>query len=130
MRWTMPEMLAELRLRGWDPATTPLIGSPQAWEGVPPSAAQIREQTAAFCAYGAQSIIAFTWRNFPPTGPKAEPELANSPSMRAGLSEGMQDCRQIWSTNSGSISRDARTIAVPPRVRPVPLASAGAEAVQ
>jgi hypothetical protein len=124
MQWTMPEMLAELRLRGWNPATTPVIGAPQAWEGVPPTAAQVRQQTAAFCAYGAQAIIAFTWRNFPPTGPKAQPELANSPDMRAGLSQGMRDCRRTWSTNSGSVSRGARSIIVPPKIRPMPLPTA------
>jgi len=124
MQWTMPVMLAELRLRGWDPATTPVIGSPQAWEGVPPTAAQVAEQTAAFCAYGAQSIVAFTWRNFPPTGPQAEPELENSPEMRAGLEAGMQDCRRIWADDGGTVSRGARTVRVPPRIRPVPLASA------
>jgi hypothetical protein len=49
MHWTMPAMLSALRQHGWNSALTPLIGSPQTWEGVPPTAQQVRTQTAAFC---------------------------------------------------------------------------------
>jgi hypothetical protein len=100
MAWTMPAMEAAMAQHGWSSAATPLIGSPQAWEGTPPTAAQIRRQSDAFCADGAVDIIAFTWDNFASTGPRAEPELANSPSMRAGLSGGVQDCQSIWSGGS------------------------------
>lgn len=92
----LPVMLGDLRAHGWNQAQTPLLGSPQTWEGTPPTAAQVREQTAAFCSSGAVSIVAFSWHNFPSSGPNAEPELANSNDMRAGLSAGVQDCQQIW----------------------------------
>jgi hypothetical protein len=97
MKLVMPLMLTDLRAHGWDPAQTPLLGTPQTWAGIPPTAAQVRLQTSAFCSFGAQSIIAFTWHNFMATGPNASPELANDAGMRAGLSQGMQDCQHIWS---------------------------------
>jgi hypothetical protein len=77
-----------------------LIGSPQAWEGTPPTAAQIRRQSDAFFADGAVDIIALTWHNLASTGPKALPELADRADLRSGLSEGVQDCESIWSGGS------------------------------
>jgi len=90
MTRVLPVMLGALRARGWDSSL--LIGAPQAWEGVPPSAAQLEQQTAAFCKAGATAITAFTWDNFS----DGEPELANSPQLRAGLSAGVKDCQSIW----------------------------------
>jgi hypothetical protein len=86
----LPVMLGALRAREWNSSL--LIGAPQAWEGVPPSAAQVEQQTAAFCKAGAKAITAFTWDNFS----DGEPELANSPQLRAGLSAGLRDCQSIW----------------------------------
>lgn len=112
MAWTLPAMIAGLREHGWNPATTPLIGSPQAWEGTPPTAAQIAAQTTAFCAYGAQSIIAFAWHNFPSSGPLAEPELADSADMRRGLVTGVQACRRIWARQAKTGPRTGARVAL------------------
>ena len=53
---------------------------------VRPAQSHLREQTEAFCRAGAQSIIAFTWRNFSPLG--SQKELSNDATLRAGLVEG------------------------------------------
>lgn len=94
MKSLMPFLLGALRRHGWDPAREPLFGTPMAWGSVAPTESQLRTQTAAFCDAGAQSIIAFTWENFPPAGDLRE--LANDADLRAGLVEGLKDCRAVW----------------------------------
>lgn len=94
MKSLMPFMLSALRRHGWDPAREPLFGTPMAWGATPPTESQLREQTGAFCGAGAESIIAFTWANFSPLGSVSE--LSNDASLRAGLVEGLKDCRTIW----------------------------------
>ena len=94
MKSLMPVMLDALRRHGWNPARELLFGTPMTWGSIPPSAIEVRTQTAAFCRAGAQSIIGFTWANFPPSGPVRE--LSNDADLRAGLVEGLNDCHSDW----------------------------------
>lgn len=98
MNRLMPFLLGALRRHGWDPAREPLFGTPMAWGSLAPTVSQLRTQTAAFCGAGAQSIVAFTWANFPPPG--ALRELANDARLRAGLVEGLKACQGIWNRGS------------------------------
>jgi hypothetical protein len=92
-----------LRQQGWTPAT-PIIGFPQTF-GVnvlrsggqrfiwpQPTARQLADETTAFCAAGAKSIIAFTWHDYDAgsTSPYENKKL------RAGLVAGVRSCHTIW----------------------------------
>ena len=92
-----------LRQQGWTPAT-PLIATPQSF-GVstikptgqpfywnPPTSKQLADETAAFCAGGAQAVLAFTWHDFDTgsTSPYTNKSLSD------GLSAGVKACKAIW----------------------------------
>ncbi|MGI8761859.1 MAG: hypothetical protein ACR2LF_11320 [Jatrophihabitantaceae bacterium] len=107
MSSTLPQALALLRAKGWDSATQPLIGTPQAFGYAPavangrrpqfvraPTAAQLATQVAAFCRFGARSILAYAWRD----GARGNvTELSSSPVLRSGLAAGVRVCRaRFW----------------------------------
>jgi hypothetical protein len=92
-----------LRKRGWTRAT-PLIGVPQAFgfnlagadgQGFvwpEPTSRQLAMETAAFCAGGVQSIVAYAWHAYAygSTSPYIDPTLRN------GLAAGAKACRVVW----------------------------------
>ena len=92
-----------LRRFGWTPAT-PIIGVPQAfginvvqpngqrfvWEA--PTSSQLSRETAAFCAGGAQAVLAWAWHVFD-TGSSSP---YKNKKLRAGLTSGVRACRAIW----------------------------------
>ncbi|GEM_PF-4292046 len=94
MKNLMPFMLDALRARGWNPSNEPLLGTPMAWGTNPPTSGQLQTETAAFCRAGAQSIVAFTWANFPPSG--SIKELDNDADLRSGLVGGLTTCEGMW----------------------------------
>jgi hypothetical protein len=100
MSQLLPSVLRQLSQRGWNPALEPLIGTPQAfgypaggWN--PPTGAELRAQTDAFCHAGARSIIAYAWDD-DYTSPRVE--LFNSADLRDGLLQGVVDCKRAWSS--------------------------------
>jgi hypothetical protein len=88
---------------GWTPRT-PLIGVPQAFgykivnsKGrgfvwAQPSEKQLADETAGFCAAGAQSILAWVWHDFD----AGNSSLFNSKKLRNGLAAGVKTCQTIW----------------------------------
>ncbi len=100
--WDMSDLpFIELRLRqaGWDPATTPFLGVPQAFGGTPnylvPSASDVARQSAGFCRGGAAGIIYFTlgtqvdqYRNVQ--------TASNDLQIDRGIREGIAACQRIW----------------------------------
>ena len=118
--WSMQSILgpalSDLRSRGWQPDRAPLIGAPQAFGFAPrisapgrslnrpqwaptPTRQDLRSQIDAFCAAGAQSILAYAWRD---GSSGAINELGNSGELRAGLSDGAADCRsRHWDAEQG-----------------------------
>jgi hypothetical protein len=91
-----------LAKHGWT-AATPLIGVPQAFghfrgnTGVgfywqPPTAAQLTDETAAFCGGGALSVVAWAWHVVFP----GSISPFQSRSLRAGLAHGVRACRAVW----------------------------------
>lgn len=90
----LPRLKKELSKKGWNERLQPLIGTPQTFlhaDYPTPSTSQMATQTEAFCKQGAVAIWAYTWYNTP-TGTN----LANTPSLRAGLEDGLERCRRIW----------------------------------
>jgi hypothetical protein len=98
MSQLLPYMLGQLTQRGWSPTSQPLIGTPQAF-GYPsmhlvaPTGSDLRAQTDAFCHAGAQTIIANAWNEQSPD--PSVIELFNDADMRAGLAQGLADCRSL-----------------------------------
>jgi hypothetical protein len=96
-----------LSRRGWTPAT-PLIGVPQAFGlNIPiargkrfiwpePSARQLAGETAAFCAGGTQSVLAWAWHDFD----RGSTSPYVNPSLRKGLAAGVRTCHLIWSRDT------------------------------
>jgi hypothetical protein len=98
MTQLLPYMLSQLSARGWNPAGQPLIGTPQTFGYTnthwgPPTGAEVKTQTDAFCQTGARAIIAYAW-NDTATEPKLE--LFNDADMRSGFAQALSDCRRTW----------------------------------
>jgi hypothetical protein len=94
---------------GWTPAT-PLIGVPQAFgfdlsdptgKGFvwpEPTSRQLTDETAAFCAGGAQSVLAYGWHVY--DAGSSSPYMDKS--LRTGLTAGVKACSTIWSHQSAT----------------------------
>jgi hypothetical protein len=94
--------------RGWTSAT-PIIGVPQAfgWNipnglvWIPPTSQQLADETKAFCAGGARSIVAWEWHV---TDPASTSPYKNK-KLRNGLTAGVRACRAIWNGKTATTSR-------------------------
>jgi hypothetical protein len=96
MRDLLPYMLQRLQERGWDSATQPLLGIPQAFgfgAAPPPRAADVVAQTTAYCAAGASAILFYAWNDTDP-GPKTQ--LFNSAPLRQAARSALYACQAIW----------------------------------
>ncbi len=126
MHTVLPAGLQMLRDKGWDPTREPLIGTQQAYGYNPrtgkaggplaspgyraiPTQAQLTSQITAFCNTGAVSILGYAWNDGSTykdsQGTVGQPlaqiaELFNSPSLQAGMKQGISNCRtQHWSSH-------------------------------
>lgn len=108
--WTMTgynNLLGRIKTKltsmGWNSATQPLIGVPQAF-GRPaggyqtPTASEVTTQISSYCDNGAIAIIPFIWRN---DGGDAEDGRAyyapaNNTDLKTGMLNGLKYCRSIW----------------------------------
>ena len=112
MSTTLPWALTRLRKSGWDASVSPLIGAPQAFsfnprttrggQSIPPeyhvgpTPHQLTAQVRAFCAAGAQAIIAYAWDD---GSSGVVTELSSSPELRLALRDGVAWCRSsAWRT--------------------------------
>jgi hypothetical protein len=107
--WSMtnllPYMKRALKAKGWNHARQPLIGMPQTfgvvpwtpWTYIAPTAASVHTQTAAYCAGGASTVVAYAWHDFyiSDTYPNS-PELYNDPGMLSGYAAGIRQCQADW----------------------------------
>jgi hypothetical protein len=102
MQRLLPYIFKELKSRGWNISTNPLIGMPQAFyydplpgqvrPHVAPRSEDIAHQMTAFCKAGASSIIFYSWHD----SHSDWHEGHNTPAIRHGLVEGLRACRAIW----------------------------------
>lgn len=101
MTYLLPVMFEKLEDAGWDSSKEPLIGMPQTFgylTYVAPTGVDIVTQMTAYCKAGAVALLVYSWDDgYPsayPESPSTEP--ANSADMRAGLGQGLTQCRSFW----------------------------------
>ncbi|HSW98104.1 MAG TPA: hypothetical protein VLF89_09840, partial [Candidatus Saccharimonadales bacterium] len=92
-----PDLIAGLKAQGWNIADNPLVGSPLSYGGAngytTPTAAQVEEETKAFCTKGATSLIYYDFG----TGTNG----SNNAGIQQGIKAGVADCKAIWGTTGG-----------------------------
>lgn len=122
MSTTLPWALTRLRESGWNASVSPLIGTPQAFSFGPrttrggrsippeyhsgPTPHQLTAQVRAFCAAGAQAIIAYAWDD---GSSGVVTELSSSPDLRLALRDGVAWCRSSVWTAPGPRARQTST---------------------
>lgn len=127
MSTILPYAMNSLKAKGWNPATQPLIGSPQLYDWteswwqtnvgtntiwmVRPTSAGVSAQIQAFCQAGAVAISGYAW-NDPSHSASVKYELSNDTSILNGYQAGVQQCRSsYWQDTSTTNPTQAPTLA-------------------
>lgn len=99
MNDVLPQIMSDLRQRGWSEATTPLVGVAQAFGGRrakngaitdPPTPEDMVTQATAYCRAGAVGVAWFAWTittNYP-----TAQTPANSPALASGVKAAAEAC--------------------------------------